>query len=60
MISSETSPCSKCRWWNATIRMSCRNCEANLTMHPDATIDREVRLDFAECILLEESIQIDQ
>lgn len=42
------------------MRKRCRNCDASLIMHPDAAIDREVRLDFSEGVQLEESVQNDQ
>ena len=45
---SEQSPCEKCEWENSLLRKRCRNCGANLTLHPDPQIDREVRQDAAE------------
>lgn len=37
--------CPSCGWANNTIRKRCRNCGADLVMHPDANIDHEVRMD---------------
>lgn len=55
---SEQAPCPACGWENALLRKRCRNCHADLVVHPDPEIDREVRQDQAEAHRLEQELGI--
>jgi hypothetical protein len=48
MLMTDTSPCESCDWENWVRRRRCRNCGADLVMHPEPEIDHEVRLDAAD------------